>query len=164
MADEDSIDRRSEPRRCGAQTRRIMIEINESLSIGENEIEFVFSPSSKPGGQKVNKASTRVTLVFDVGTSPSLSADQRRRIKQRLRGRLTKDGMLRVVSQQHRSQYANRQAATERFARLLGEALKKTPRRKRTSVPPEAQEQRLREKKRRSLLKSSRSGVPDIND
>ena len=141
-----------------------MIEVNENLRIPDSEIEYTFSPSSKPGGQNVNKASTRVTLVFDVGGSASLSADQRRRIEKRLQARLSKDGLLRVVSQKHRSQHANREAAMERFSELLREALKKRRRRKKTVVPPEAREQRLREKKRRALLKQGRSGVSDGDD
>ncbi len=140
-----------------------MIEVNENLRIPEGEVEYTFSPSSKPGGQKVNKASTRVTLVFDVDGSASISADQRRRIKTYLQPRLSKDGLLRVVSQKHRSQHANREAARERFSELLREALKQRRKRKKTAVPREADEQRLREKKRRALLKQDRSGVCDID-
>jgi ribosome-associated protein len=136
-----------------------MIRVNDNLSIPENEIEFTFSPSSKPGGQKVNKASTRVTLLFDVDNSASISADQRRRIKKRLHTRIGKDGRLRVVSQKHRSQHANREAARERLGELLRSALTKRRRRKKTVVPKEAEERRLREKKRRGLLKQSRSAV-----
>jgi len=141
-----------------------MLEVNENLRIPDSEIEYTFSPSSKPGGQKVNKASTRVTLVFDVGGSASFSADQRRRIEKHLHARLSKDGLLRVVSQKHRSQHANREAVRERFGELLREALKQRRRRKKTTVPREAREQRLREKKRRAILKQDRSGVSDIDE
>lgn len=141
-----------------------MIEINENLRIPENEIDYTFSPSSKPGGQKVNKASTRVTLVFDVDGSVALSADERRRIKKRLQTRISKDGLLRVISQKHRSQHANKEAAVERFADLLRQALKKKRTRKKTSVPRVARERRLREKKHRGLLKQTRSGVADADE
>jgi ribosome-associated protein len=141
-----------------------MIEVNENLWIPDSEIEYTFSPSSKPGGQKVNKASTRVTLIFDVGASESLSTDQRRRIEKHLQTRLSKDGLLRVVSQKHRSQHANREAVRERFGELLRDALKTRRKRKKTTVPREAREQRLREKKHRAILKQGRSGVSDSND
>jgi ribosome-associated protein len=141
-----------------------MIEINENLRIPDGEIEYAFSPSSKPGGQNVNKVSTRVTLIFDVEGSPSLSEEDRRRIRKRLENRIGKDGRLRVVSQRHRSQHANREAAREDFAGLLREALKPRRRRKKTAVPREAHEERLREKKRRAVLKQSRSGVKSADD
>jgi ribosome-associated protein len=136
-----------------------MIEVTDDLSIPEGEIEYIFSRSSKPGGQNVNKVSTRVTLLFDVGASPSISEDQRRRIGKRLKTRITKDGVLRVVSQKHRLQHANREAALARFIELVREALVKKRKRKRTRVPLEIREHRLREKKRRGRLKSMRSRV-----
>jgi ribosome-associated protein len=143
---------------------RIMIEINENLRIPDSEIEYIFSPSSKPGGQKVNKTSTRVTLVFDVERSASISDEERVRIRRHLRTRISKDGLLKVTSQKHRSQHANRDAALERFADLLRDALKKRRKRKKTAVPHEARERRLKEKRRRARVKRTRSGVPDIDD
>jgi ribosome-associated protein len=134
-----------------------MIEIDDSLVISANEIEYTFSTSSKPGGQNVNKVSSRVTLRFDVGASPSLSDDQRRLILSHLRTRITKDGVLRVMSQKYRSQRANREAALARFVELLRNAIKPRPKRKPTRVPTEVREQRLRDKKKRGLLKRTRS-------
>lgn len=136
-----------------------MIEIDDNLVIPADEIDYTFSTSSKPGGQNVNKVSSRVTLLFDVGTSPSLSDDQRHRIATRLRTRITKDGVLRVVSQKHRSQHANREAALARFIELLRDAIRVRRKRKPTRVPREVREQRLREKKKRGRLKKTRSRV-----
>ena len=127
-----------------------MIEVKEDLLIPERELSFTFSRSSKPGGQKVNKVSTRVTLLFDVRRSPSLTERQRTLILARLQTRITKNGILRVVSQKYRTQGANREAATERFAELLGEALSEQPPRKKRRVPKEVRERRLKDKKRRS--------------
>jgi ribosome-associated protein len=141
-----------------------MIKINEELQIPESEVEFTFSPSSKPGGQHVNKVSTRVTLVFDVDGSTSLSESQRDRIKTRLRGRLTRDGLLRVVAQRHRSQHANREAAKERCGELLRAALRRRAKRRKTVISREAHEQRLRAKRRRALVKRRRAAVPDGDD
>jgi ribosome-associated protein len=136
-----------------------MIEIDSNLRIPEREIVYTFSPSSKPGGQNVNKVSTRVTLVFDVSGSSVLSDEQRRCILDRLRSRVTKDGLLRVVSQKFRSQGTNREAARIRFADLVRDALATPRRRKKTGIPTEAKEHRLREKKKRSRIKSERSRV-----
>ena len=136
-----------------------MIEIDTNLRIPDNEIVYSFSPSSKPGGQNVNKVSTRVTLVFDVGGSSVLSDDERRRILTGLQSRITKDGLLRVVSQKYRSQGANREAARLRFAELLRSALAIPRARKKAATPPGVKEHRLREKRKRSRLKSERSRV-----
>lgn len=134
-----------------------MIEVTDALRIHGNELRFVASRSGGPGGQNVNKVSTRVTLRFDVAGSRSLSEGQRRRIHERLSTRIGKDGVLRVVSQRHRSQAANRRAATERLVELLREALKRTPPRKRTRIPRAARERRLAQRRHRSRIKRERA-------
>lgn len=91
-----------------------MIRITDNISIAEDELKFSAARSSGPDGQHVNKVNTRITLWFDVGGSPSLNPDQKRRILSRLKTRISKDKRLRVVSQRHRSQAANREAAIER--------------------------------------------------
>lgn len=133
-----------------------MIRITRDVNIPENDVYFTFSTSSGPGGQNVNRVSTRATLHFDVMATQSLSERQRELVMQRLRTRITKAGVLRVVSQKHRSQRANREAAIERFVELLREALHEDPARRRTSLPRTATERRLRDKKHRSRLKRER--------
>lgn len=137
------------------------IRINNRVSIAEEEISFAFARSGGPGGQKVNKTSTRATLLFDVDGSPSLTDGDRARIKERLATRINKEGVLRVVSQKHRTQTANRRAALERFVELLRAALKPKRRRKPTRVPEAAREQRLKDKKHRGRLKRERAGRCD---
>jgi len=139
-----------------------MIEIAQNTSIAEEELTFKTSRSGGPGGQNVNKVNTRVTVLFDVGNSPSLSEDQKRRIASELSGRMDRQGVLRVVSQKYRSQEANRRAAVERLQQLLQEALKPVPIRRKTRVPAAARERRLEEKRQRSRLKSQR-GTRDWN-
>jgi ribosome-associated protein len=134
-----------------------MIEITEDLSIPEDELMFTASRSGGPGGQHVNKVSSRVTLLFNVAASPSLSDAHKQRLQSRLATRITKDGLLRVVSQKHRSQMANRMAAVERFVALLRAALVSTPERKQTSVPRAARARRLEAKRQRSQLKRQRT-------
>jgi ribosome-associated protein len=135
-----------------------MIRIIDQLSIPEDELKFSASRSSGPGGQHVNKASTRVTLRFDVANSPSLTPDQKQLLLERLQTRISKQGVLRVVSQKTRSQAANKKVALERFVQLLQQALEESRERKPTSVPTAAKQKRLADKKHRSHLKRERSG------
>jgi ribosome-associated protein len=134
-----------------------MLEIKKGIVIREEEIVFKFSRSSGPGGQNVNKANTRVTLLFDVAGATGLSEAQKKQILERLAGRADKNGVIRVVSQQYRTQKGNREAAVKRFQELLQEALKKKPVRRKTRVPKQAKQERREEKKRRSELKHRRT-------
>lgn len=132
------------------------ITVNPQLTIPEREVSFETSTSSGPGGQHVNRTETRVTLLFDLAASESLDPEQEEKIRDRLATRINKAGVLRVVSQKHRSQSANRQAATERFAALLADALEEAPRRKKTKPTRAARRRRLKQKRRRSEIKKLR--------
>ena len=136
-----------------------MIEINKNITIPDEELVFSASRSSGPGGQNVNKVNTRVTVRFDVTNSSVLTDEQKQRILELLETRINRDGILRVVSQRHRTQNANRDEAVERLASLIRKSLKKKPVRKKTKKPQRAQEQRLQIKKRQSLLKEQRKKI-----
>ena len=109
------------------------------------------------GGQNVNKLNTRVTVFFDVANTACFSNIEKLRIMNELRTRVNKDGVIHVVSQRHRTQRANREAAVERLGELLAGALKRAPRRGKTGVPGWSRQRRLEDKKRRSTLKRQRS-------
>lgn len=134
-----------------------MIKITDKIVICEDELVFKFSRSGGPGGQNVNKVSTRVTVLFDVAKCESFSESQKRRILKRLRTRANRDGVVRVASQRYRTQKANSRVAVERLGELLSEALRTRPIRKKTAVPQYARRRRLEEKKRRSVLKRQRA-------
>ncbi|MEJ2701130.1 MAG: alternative ribosome rescue aminoacyl-tRNA hydrolase ArfB [Sedimentisphaerales bacterium] len=134
-----------------------MIKITRDISVGEDELVFKTSRSSGPGGQNVNKVSTRVTLLFNVTDCKSLSEVQKQRILSRLAGRADKRGVLRVVCQRHRTQKANRRAAVERLQQLLADALKRRAVRKATKVPYAVDQRRLDRKKQRGMLKRQRA-------
>ena len=132
------------------------VEIGDGVAIPEAELTFTTGPSSGPGGQNVNKVETRVTLVFDLAGSAALDDEQKRRLAERLGTRLTRRGLLRVSSQRHRTQGANRRAAVERFAELLADALADEPERRPTRPPAAARRRRLESKRRRARVKRER--------
>lgn len=135
-----------------------MVRITEGLEIPEEELSFATSRSGGPGGQNVNKLETKVTLRFDLAGSASLSEEQKARLRERLATRITREGVLQVSSQRHRTQAANREAAVARFAELVGEALQEEAPRKPTKVPRAVKRRRLDNKRRQSLKKRQRSG------
>jgi len=132
------------------------ISITHRLKIPVDELAFRFSRSGGPGGQHANRSETRVELLFDIGRSPSLNETQRELLLDRL-GHLTdKEGVLRLVSSESRSQHQNREAVTARFQALLQNALR--PRKKRRPTRPSraARERRLDGKRRQSAKKRAR--------
>lgn len=138
-----------------------MIRVNDRLAIPESEVEFAASRSSGPGGQNVNKVSTKVTLSFDLANSPSLTDDIRERLLRKLANRVTNEGVLRVTSDQFRSQDRNRQAAMDRLVNLLSDALRVPRKRVRTKPTVASRERRLEEKHLRSSIKRDRRSRTD---
>ena len=132
------------------------IDINQELSIPMAELAFSAVRSSGPGGQNVNKVSTKVCLEFNVDKSPSLTDEQRILINRRLASRISGEGILRVSSQKTRQQAANREDAVRRFSGLLAGALQKKKVRRDTRVPKAAKQERMEEKKKRGFVKQSR--------
>jgi len=132
------------------------IEISDTVRISLSELEFRSSRSGGPGGQNVNKLETRIELLFDVARSPSLTDEQRNVLKSNLRSKLDTDGVLRVVSQESRSQWQNKRLAVEKFVLLLRKALKSQRKRVATKPSRSAKEKRLKLKKIRGERKKLR--------
>ena len=132
------------------------IIVNEQLRIPMSELQYRFSTSSGPGGQHANKASTRVTLIYDVTNSPSLDEEMRRVLLKRLAPYLDKDGLLQIHVQDSRSQHRNREIANGRFRDLLAAALIRRKHRRPTRPNRKAVEKRLASKKKHGQRKQER--------
>ena len=137
------------------------LRVNHWLVIPAGELRERFSRSSGPGGQGVNTADTRVELSFDIGRSPALPEYARVRALDNLRGRLSEDGVLTVVSSEQRSQLLNRRAARGRMANLIREAIAPPPAPRVPTRPSRrAKERRVADKRRRSTVKRNRRVQP----
>jgi ribosome-associated protein len=134
-----------------------MIHVMDGVLIPENEVRITASRSGGPGGQNVNKVSSKVTLSFDVRGSAVLSEEQKRKIMGRLATRISKEGILQVVSQRTRSQELNRLDALARFSELLRRVLTPQVPRIKTRVSEAAKRRRVDEKKKHGLTKQKRS-------
>lgn len=120
--------------------------------------EVRFDPARGPGGQNVNKLSTRATVLLDFGNCTLLSDADRERIITRCASRLTRDGRLRVVSQRERTQAANRALAEARLLELLAAALYVPRTRRPTRPTASSQRRRLQAKRLRGRTKRIRRG------
>jgi ribosome-associated protein len=138
-----------------------VLEINEGLWIPRAELTYRATRSGGPGGQHVNTSSTRVELVWDVERSPSLSDEQRARIRDKLANRINSEGEMQLAASDHRSQHQNREEVTGRFVELVRQALVIPKPRRKTRVPKGVKEARLSDKKRRSAIKRMRGSISD---
>lgn len=121
-----------------------------------SEVQLKAVRSSGPGGQNVNKVSTKIQLSFDIANSLGLSEEEKERILTKLAKKLNADGMLIISSDQSRSQLKNKEAALIRLFETLEKASVVPKTRKATKVPKSVVEQRLKAKKTQSEIKESR--------
>ncbi len=133
------------------------LPITPGLTIPWRELTFRATPGGGPGGQHVNRSSTRIELWWDVTGSPSLSTAQRALLLGNLARRLDSRGTLRLVSTKYRSQARNRDAAVERFIKVIADGLKVARRRKPTRPTRASVARRLDTKRKRSERKRERS-------
>ncbi len=137
-----------------------MIKISNRVSIDESELEFSAIRAQGAGGQNVNKVSSAIHLRFDINAS-SLPDYYKERLLSLRDKRITRDGVIVIKSQEHRSQERNREAAIERLGELLRSVGTQPKRRVPTKPTRSSQKKRLDSKNRRGTIKSLRGRVKD---
>ncbi|WP_099867197.1 alternative ribosome rescue aminoacyl-tRNA hydrolase ArfB [Pararhizobium haloflavum] len=136
--------------------------VTSSIAIAGWELTEQFIHGSGPGGQNVNKVATAVQLRFDAANSPSLSARVKASLLKRAGRRATKDGVIVIEANRHRTQERNREDARERLADLIRQAAAPPPPpRKKTRPSRGAIERRLKAKSERSGVKKMRGRVDE---
>lgn len=139
-----------------------MIEISPGTNINENELRFDYIRASGPGGQNVNKVATAVELRFDVAAS-TLPDDVKSRLGKLAGRQLTREGVLVISAQEHRSQERNREAALARLISLIRRAAQR-PRRRIATKPTRASSlRRLERKARHGETKKRRQSRPTLD-
>jgi len=138
-----------------------MIRITDRIAIEESELVESFIRASGPGGQNVNKLATAVQLRFDVRRSPALSDEVRARLERLAGKRLTREGVLVITAQSHRTQERNRADALDRLIALIRQAAVRPVPRRATKPTKASRQRRLDAKKRRGGLKALRGGGRD---
>lgn len=130
--------------------------MNDRYTVPDDEIDFQASRSGGPGGQHANRRATRVEACWNVRESAGLTDEQRERILEKLASRIGRDGVLRVVAEDERSQHRNKELAKQRLRELVAQALHVPKPRKKKRPPPSVAEKRLEEKRRRKQVKELR--------
>jgi ribosome-associated protein len=138
------------------------IVINKRIVIPASEIQFRFSRSSGPGGQNVNKLSTRAELVFNLAHSSAIDEPTKTRLLKKLSNSVDGAGTVTVTSQESRSQYQNKHIALEKFILMLQQALIVPKIRKDTKPTRSAKKKRLDSKNLRGAIKKTRTKHIDV--
>ena len=131
--------------------------IQDGVTIPEHELIVTTSRAGGPGGQHVNKTSSKITVRWSPATSQALTEEQKARVLQNVANKITVDGFLVVHNSSTRSQMQNKKLAYDELAKRIRRALHVPKKRMRTKISKSAQEKRLKEKREHSEVKKLRS-------
>ncbi len=132
------------------------LPIKNGISIPDHELEITASRAGGPGGQHVNKASTRITVRWNLKETSALDDEQKTRVLQNLQTKITSEGDLIVHSRESRSQQQNKKTALANLAKKIRKALYVPKKRMPTRISKKAKETRLQMKKQRGAIKKMR--------
>lgn len=121
-----------------------------------SEVSYKAVRSSGAGGQNVNKVATKVILQFSIDNSQMLSEEQKEKLREFLKTRLDKNGVLTLSSSESRSQFRNKTLVDRRFLDMIEEGLKEDKERIPTKTPKAVKQKRLKNKKIQSEKKANR--------
>ena len=133
------------------------MDVEKSLT----QLSFKAVRSSGAGGQNVNKVSSKVVLTFDLVNAQSLSDEEKTVLSEKLKTKLTSDGILILNCDEDRSQLKNKEIVTKRFLKLIQNALIIPKKRKPTKIPRSVIEKRIKAKRNTSEIKQNRK-KPDV--
>ncbi len=143
------------------QADNLMLVVNSRLRIPDSEFAFSYVRSSGPGGQNVNKVSSKAVLRWSPTTSPSLPDDVRRRFLAKYRSRLTTEGELILSSQRYRDQPRNTADVKEKLRAMLASVATPPKKRKPTRPTKGSVERRIKSKQTVSRKKQLRRGITE---
>jgi ribosome-associated protein len=132
------------------------------VALLKTELTYKFVRSSGSGGQHVNKVSSKAELYFNLGTSIVFNTEEKLKLSDFFKNKLSKDGILILTCGESRSQFRNKALVTQRFIDLIEVGLREEKKRIKTKTPKAAKRKRLTNKRKNSEKKTNRK-KPDVD-